>query len=83
VELAIGVVAGSQKLVGVAKAIELVGFLPKQVKSMKLYQQVRRKAQRLCIVEKVTTPLPVDVVVPPTEEAMGRSIASSLMTKRR
>jgi hypothetical protein len=77
VNLAAGIVAGSQKVVGVAKAMELVGFSVTQVRSMKLYQQVRRKADKLCVVEKATVvALPEDVVVAPA--ATGRSIASSL-----
>ena len=75
VNLAAGIVAGSQKVVGVAKAMELVGFSVEEIKSMKLYQQVRRKAQKLCVVEKVTPPPPaVDV---PHEESLASSLTGS------
>jgi hypothetical protein len=75
VNLAAGIVAAGQKLVGVAKAMELVGFSQQEIKTLKLYQQVRRRAQKLCVVEKKNTP-PLAVVVPPIPPAASE--ASSL-----
>ena len=56
---AAGVVTGSRNIIGIRKAMEYVGFSEEQRKSMKLYQRVRRKAQKLTVVEvnkKQTTP---------------------------
>jgi hypothetical protein len=37
---AAGIVAGSQKTIGIRRAMELVGFTECERKNMKLYQQV-------------------------------------------
>ena len=46
-----GIVAGSMKMVGITKAMELVGFTAEERKRMTLYQKVRRRAQRLSVVD--------------------------------
>jgi hypothetical protein len=48
---AAGIVAGSQKTIGIRRAMELVGFTECKRKNMKLYQQVRRKSVKLSVVE--------------------------------
>lgn len=79
VDLAAGIVAGSQKMVGVSKAMELVGFTPEEIKLQRLYQQVRRRAEKLCVVEKTPTPPPVAVNVPPLpdEDCDASSLTSN------
>ena len=62
VKQAAGIVAASQNKVGISKAMELVGFSQTQRRQMKLYQQVRRKAKTLLVVDKgEAPPLPVAV----------------------
>jgi hypothetical protein len=48
---AAGIVAASHNKVGVTKAMELVGISAEERKEMKLYQQVRRRALKLNVVE--------------------------------
>ena len=78
VRAAAGVVAGSQKVVGVSKAMEVVGFTPEQRQNMRLYQQVHRKAQKLSLVdeEERINPTPPTAAVEVTRQS--ESEASSL-----
>jgi hypothetical protein len=48
---AAGIIAGSQNTVGIARAMEIVGFSAEERKHMKYYQKVRRKAAKLSVVE--------------------------------
>ena len=61
-EQASGIVAASQGKVGVAKAMELVGFSSGDRKNITLYQKVRRRAGKLSVVEKKTPPIPAEEV---------------------
>ena len=51
VEEAAGIVKASNNKVGIAKAMELVGFDGDAKKKMSLYQRMRRRAQHLAVVE--------------------------------
>jgi hypothetical protein len=86
VKLAVGIVAGSQKIVGVAKAMELVGFSTEEIKTMKFYQQVCRKAMKLCVVKKegaAPTPLPQAVNVAATAPSTASSLTNESLSKFR
>ena len=73
VSAAAGVVTGSQNIIGVRKAMQYVGFSEEQCKSMRLYQQVRRKAQKLAVVD-----LEKKQTSPPAEEVnVGRPASST------
>ena len=80
VEAAAGVVAGSKNLICIRKAMQYVGLSSEQQKSMALYQKVRRKAQRLQVVEvgKKVTPPPVAVDVDGSSRRESNSAVSSL-----
>ena len=91
---AAGIVAGSQNAVGITRAMELVGFSVEERKTMKLYQQVRRKAARLSVVEVRKKSSPVNrIVVPstgttvstltPVEEEDEEEVASPTNSVRR
>ena len=77
IEKAAGIVTGSQGSIGVAKAMELMGFSAEQRSNMRLYQQVRRRAGKLSVVEvekEKATPPPAEVL----PSASAGSTASSL-----
>ena len=65
IEEAAGIVAASHNKVGITQAMGLVGFSEDDRKKMNLYQKVRRRAQKLSVVEKknkeATPPSQVDV----------------------
>jgi hypothetical protein len=75
---AAGIVAGSQNTVGISQAMELVGFTVEERKTMKYYQQVRRKSTKLSVIEvgKGTTPLP-RVEVQPSVDTVSTLTAST------
>jgi hypothetical protein len=79
VEQAAGIVAGSQKKVGIAKAMDLVGFSSEERGMMTLYQKVRRRAQKLSVVEitKGTPLLPGAVNVAPVASATSSLTSGS------
>ena len=52
VELAAGIIVGSQNTVKIVKAMEIAGFSLEERRNMTVYQKVRRRSQKLCIVEK-------------------------------
>ena len=64
VEMAAGIVVGSQNTVGIAKAMEIEGFSEEECHKMTIYQRVRRRSHKLCIVEKnkITSALPPSAV---------------------
>ena len=83
VRAAAGVVAGSGNVVGVAKAMEVVGFLAEQRANMALYQKVRRLALKLSVVEakeNKPTPPPPAVEVNPQMESATSSLSGSSQT---
>ena len=56
-----GIHAASNGKVGIAQAMGLVGFSQDDIKKMSIYQKVRRKAQKVMVVEVAKTPLPGSV----------------------
>ena len=48
---AAGVVSASNKKIGITTAMGLVGFTKDEIKNMTLYQQVRRRAEKLTVVD--------------------------------
>ena len=76
IRAAAGVVAGSGNVVGVAKAMEVVGFSAEQRSNITLYQKVRRLAKKLAVVEaKGNNPTP-----PSTVEMEPSTSATSSLT---
>ena len=51
VDAAAGIVVGSGKRVGIALAMEYVGFTLEQRRDMTMYQRVRRRSKKLTVVE--------------------------------
>lgn len=80
VEIAAGIIVGSQNSIGVSRAMEIAGFTSDDKKNITTYQKVRRRAQKLCIVEKKKgTPAAVNVDV----GSGGVTTMSSLTTSSR
>ena len=80
VQKAAGIVAGSQKAVGIARAMELVGFSEEERKTMKYYQKVRRKAARLSVVEigkKSSTPVASSIGAEPSVSTVSTLTVST------
>lgn len=74
VERAAGIIVGSQNTVGVAKAMEMVGFTLEERRHMTMYQKVRRRSQKLCITErKKLTPPPGSVRMDARTSSTGTS----------
>jgi hypothetical protein len=69
VEVAAGIVGGGQSVVGVAITMEIAGFTEAEQQNISIYQKVRRRLQKLCIVEKNKK------AIPPPEDvtAAGRT----------
>ena len=75
---AAGIVAASEGKVGITKAMELVGYSEEERKTMKFYQQVRRRSHVLVVVEKKSVvPLESVQVNPSTEEISGLTTNST------
>ena len=80
IRAAAGVVAGSGNVVGVAKAMELLGFSAEQRSNITLYQKVRRLAKKLAVVEAKgnnPTPPPSTVEMEPSTSATSSLTGSS------
>lgn len=77
VEAAAGIVAGSRKLVGVTKAMDIVGFSAEERKDITIYQKVRRKSLKLTVVEVGKNQTP-NMPPPPAVDAEPASGVSSL-----
>lgn len=70
VDMAAGVVAASQKTIGISQAMTLVGFSEEERGQMKLYQKVRRLSMKLSVVVLPKgTSLPLAVSVLPAASA--------------
>ena len=80
IRAAAGVVTGSGNVVGVAKAMEVVGFSAEQRSNITLYQKVRRLAKKLAVVEAKgnnPTPPPSTVEMEPSTSATSSLTGSS------
>ena len=78
-----GIVAGSMKMVGITKAMELVGFTAEERKRMTLYQKVRRRAQRLSVVDlSKSTPASTTIVVDGGMASAQSSLTSNSRNSR-
>ena len=75
---AAGIVAGSQYTIGIQRAMDLVGLKFEDARSkMKFYQQVRRKSEKLSVVEKgKATPL-ITVAAGEQHESVSTLTASA------
>ena len=76
VEMAAGIIAGSQHTVGISRAMEIVGFSEEERRNMALYQKVRRRSLKLCVVDKkAVVPIPAVEVAPRTSSTTTSSLS--------
>jgi hypothetical protein len=78
VEMAAGIIVGSQSTVGIVKAMEIVGFSAEERRNMTIYQRVRQRSQKLCIVEKKKAATPPPEAVNVTGGDRNATVLSSL-----
>jgi hypothetical protein len=76
VDMAAGYIVASQKTLGISKAMELAGFSEEDRRNMTVYQKVRRRSQKLCIVEKGKKDTPPPETVKVDAERTSTAVSS-------
>jgi hypothetical protein len=77
---AAGIIAGSQNTVGITRAMEIVGLSAEEIKHMKYYQKVQRKAAKLSVAE-IKKGEPVaggTIVLPPSASTVSTLTAERI-----